>query len=129
MRLNYLASPPLVVAYALAGSMEIDLTQDALGTGSNGKSVCLRDIWPSRHEIDAAVRASVDAAMFSKTYASVFDGDENWNKLDIPSGDRFLWRNDSTYVKKPPVLRRHALSSRRSRTSRARVCSRCSVTR
>jgi aconitate hydratase len=104
VRLNYLASPPLVVAYAQAGSMEIDLTQDALGTGSNGKSVYLRDIWPSRHEIDAAVRTSVTAAMFSKTYASVFEGDENWNKLDIPSGDRFLWRNDSTYVKKPPYF-------------------------
>ena len=104
VRLNYLASPPLVVAYALAGSMDVDLTNDALGTGSDGKPVYLRDIWPTTHEIDAAVRASVDATMFSRTYSSVYDGDENWNGLDIPGGDRFLWRADSTYVKKPPYF-------------------------
>jgi aconitate hydratase A / 2-methylisocitrate dehydratase len=104
VRLNYLASPPLVVAYALAGTVDIDLGADALGTGNDGKPVYLRDIWPSRHDIDAAVRSSVDAGMFSATYASVFKGDEHWNGLQIPGGDRFAWRDDSTYVKKPPYF-------------------------
>jgi aconitate hydratase len=104
VRLNYLASPPLVVAYALAGTMDVDLATDPLGAGAGGKPVYLRDIWPGSREIDDIVRASVDARMFSQTYASVFQGDENWNGLDVPGGDRFAWRTDSTYVKKPPYF-------------------------
>jgi aconitate hydratase len=104
VRLNYLASPPLVVAYALAGTMDIDILNEPLGTGTGGRPVYLRDIWPTSREIDDVVRASIDAAMFSRTYASVFQGDENWNALDVPLGNRFAWRDDSTYVKRPPYF-------------------------
>jgi len=100
----YLASPPLVVAYALAGTVNIDLTRDPLGTGSDGKPVHLRDIWPSAEEIDAAIGSAVTSDLFSREYSRIFDGDENWQRLDAPTGAMFQWDPDSTYVREPPFF-------------------------
>ena len=100
-RANYLASPPLVVAYALAGRMDIDLATEPLGTNDRGEEVFLRDIWPSQDEINEAVRTSVKTEMFRAKYAEVYAGDERWNALDTPMGDRFAWDEDSTYVRQP----------------------------
>ncbi|HVN64857.1 MAG TPA: aconitate hydratase AcnA, partial [Candidatus Binataceae bacterium] len=104
VRFNYLASPPLVVAYAIAGTMDIDLENHPLGTGLNGKPVYLRDIWPAPDEVAAEISKSVSAAMFKGEYAQVFDGDEQWRGLAVPEGDLFKWQADSTYVQAPPVL-------------------------
>jgi aconitate hydratase A / 2-methylisocitrate dehydratase len=104
VKMNYLASPPLVVAYALAGTMDIDLTTEPLGTGSDGRPVFLSDIWPSEAEISAVVRDSVAAEMFTRSYADVFTGDERWAALDVPAGDVFSWDAESTYVRKPPYF-------------------------
>ena len=105
VRANYLASPPLVVAYALAGSMNIDITTEPLGTGTDGKPVYLKDIWPTEQEIQQAMLHSVTSEAFRKQYASVFDGDVRWQKLPVPTGDRFaVGRRDSTYMRKPPFL-------------------------
>jgi aconitate hydratase len=104
VKANYLASPPLVVAYALAGRMDVDLLTEPLGRDEDGNDVYLRDIWPSREEIDATVAGSVEGAMFSRTYADVFTGDERWRGLDTPSGDLFAWEPDSTYVRLPPYF-------------------------
>ena len=104
IRANYLASPPLVVAYALAGHMDVDVDADPLGEDDDGKPVYLRDIWPSRIEIDEAVRASVKSEMFSSQYADVFSGDDTWRNLDIPEGDLFAWEEHSTYVRRPPYF-------------------------
>lgn len=104
VRNNFLASPPLVVAYALAGSLHIDMNKDPLGTGSDGKPVYLRDIWPSRTEIQEAVTSCIDSAMFRDSYAKVFDGDSNWNSVKVPTGSRFAWADDSTYVRNPPYF-------------------------
>jgi len=104
VRANYLASPPLVVAYALAGTVDFDPYSEPLGTGSDGKPVMLKDIWPSRAEVQAAIDASIDRAMFEKVYGSVFDGDEEWKKLPVPSGDLYAWDAKSTYVKHPPYF-------------------------
>jgi aconitate hydratase len=103
-RANYLASPPLVVAYALAGRMDVDLYAEPLGTGSDGEPVYLRDIWPSQQEIRDAVRSSVKTEQFEREYADVFRGDENWRELPIPSGDRYEWDPGSTYVRLPPFF-------------------------
>ena len=100
VKANYLASPPLVVAYALAGRMDIDLDNEPLGEDQNGEPVFLRDIWPGAEEIKQAVGASVESEMFSRNYAEVFSGDETWNAVDVPSGDRYTWP-DSTYVRRP----------------------------
>ncbi len=100
VKANYLASPPLVVAYALAGRMDIDLNQDPLGEGSGGQPVYLRDIWPDSEEIKQVVGESVASEMFKRNYAGVFDGDENWNAVEVPEGDRYDWP-DSTYVRQP----------------------------
>jgi aconitate hydratase len=100
VKANYLASPPLVVAYALAGRMDIDLVNEPLGEDQNGESVFLRDIWPSAEEIKRVVGESVGAEMFSRNYAEVFSGDENWDAVEVPSGDRYTWP-DSTYVRRP----------------------------
>ncbi len=100
-RANYLASPPLVVAYALAGRMDIDLYSEPLGTGTDGEPVYLRDIWPSGPEIAAAVRESVKTEMFTLKYASVYDGDDRWRALPVPEGSTFAWDESSTYVRKP----------------------------
>ncbi len=104
VKLNYLASPPLVVAYALAGSLEVDLTKDPLGVGSDGEPVYLADIWPTPEEIEAAVSGAIDADLFSSRYADVFAGDERWQALPTPTGDTFAWDSDSTYVRKPPYF-------------------------
>jgi aconitate hydratase len=104
VRANYLASPPLVVAYALAGKMEIDLLREPLGRDSAGMPVYLRDIWPSSAEINATVAECVADAMFRRQYADAFGGDERWKSLDVPPGDRFAWDPASTYVRKPPFF-------------------------
>jgi aconitate hydratase len=104
VRANYLASPPLVVAYALAGRMTIDLTSEPLGTDDKGQDVYLRDIWPSQREIQDAMIRSVRSEMFQKEYANVFDGDERWRSLQVPTGDRFKWDDTSTYIRKPPFV-------------------------
>jgi aconitate hydratase len=104
VRFNYLASPPLVVAYAIAGTMDIDLEKQPLGTGSDGAPVFLRDIWPSQEEVAGAVSNSVHASMFSSEYAQVFEGDERWRSLKIPAGNLFRWEPDSMYVKAPPFF-------------------------
>ena len=104
VKANYLASPPLVVAYALAGTMNIDLTTEPLGAGSDGKPVYLRDIWPSNEEVQSAVRASVKPEMFEAEYAQAFDGDANWQSMPVPTGGIYVWDDKSTYIKKPPYF-------------------------
>ncbi|HVA40244.1 MAG TPA: aconitate hydratase AcnA [Candidatus Binataceae bacterium] len=104
VRFNYLASPPLVVAYALAGTMDFDPERDSLGKDQEGNPVYLRDIWPSTREIAEAVAGSIDSAMFRKEYGQVFDGDEHWRGLKVPEGDLFRWQKDSLYVKAPPFF-------------------------
>jgi len=103
VRVNYLASPPLVVAYALVGRMDIDLSHEPLGH-PNGKPVFLADIWPTRNEIEQTIEKCVRSEMFQKTYADVYKGDERWRSLSIPEGDLYVWENDSTYVKHPPYF-------------------------
>ena len=103
-RANYLASPPLVVAYALAGRMDIDIVNDSLGTDKSGKPVYLRDIWPTPQEVETAMRDSVTSEMFRKEYADVFTGDEHWRALPIPEGDLYAWDPKSTYIKNPPYF-------------------------
>jgi aconitate hydratase len=104
VKLNYLASPPLVVAYALAGTLDIDLQQEPLGTGSDGKPVFLRDVWPSQREIQDALASAVDATMYRQVYRDVFAGDTRWADLDVPGSDRFPWDPGSTYVRHPPYF-------------------------
>jgi aconitate hydratase len=104
VRANYLASPPLVVAYALAGRMDIDLTTEPLGTDSAGKPVYLHEIWPSNAEIDAAIGEAVTEAAFRARYADVFAGDDNWRNLEVPASERYAWDPASEYVKKPPYF-------------------------
>ncbi len=104
IKANYLASPPLVVAYALAGTMDIDLTTDPLGEGSDGQPVFLRDIWPTNEEVASTVRAAINRGMFQHQYAHVFDGDKNWKSLSIPTGGIYQWDDTSTYIKKPPYF-------------------------
>ena len=103
-RANYLASPPLVVAYALAGTMDIDLATEPLGTDQDGQAVFLSDIWPSQDEIRAAVRTSVRTEQFREQYADVFRGDEQWRSLPVPEGERYTWAEESTYVRRPPFF-------------------------
>jgi aconitate hydratase len=103
-KLNYLASPPLVVAYALAGTMEADLTAEPLGTGSDGQPVYLRDIWPSQAEIGEVIASCVRPEMFTREYAEVFAGDQRWRSLPVPAGDMFDWDPSSTYVRRPPYF-------------------------
>ena len=103
-KMNYLASPPLVVAYALAGTMDIDLTRDPLGSGDDGEPVYLRDIWPSSQEIAETVESALQSDMFRRRYAEVYEGDAHWRSLEIPTGDRFAWDGDSTYVRRPPFF-------------------------
>jgi aconitate hydratase len=104
VRANYLASPPLVVAYALAGSMTIDLTTEPLGTGKDGQPVYLRDIWPTAREVQDTLLASVTSAMYREKYADVFQGDDRWRALPTPEGDTFEWEPDSTYIRRPPYF-------------------------
>ncbi|MBP2414653.1 aconitate hydratase [Arthrobacter stackebrandtii] len=104
VKMNFLASPPLVIAYALAGSMHVDLLRDPLGTSAAGEPVFLKDIWPTTAEIKEVVGANLAAHMFTDGYADVYHGDENWRGMDVPEGDMFAWSNDSTYVRKPPYF-------------------------
>ena len=104
IKMNYLASPPLVVAYALAGTMDTDLTTEPIGTGSSGQAVYLRDLWPTPAEIESIVESAVAAEMFTRDYADVFSGDERWQDLDVPPGETFSWDPDSTYVRHPPYF-------------------------
>src|SRR5690554_412570 len=103
-QMNFLASPPLVVAYALAGSLYVNLTTDPLGTGSDGKPVYLRDIWPSPQIVEKTIAANLKANMFTEGYADVYAGDERWQGMKIPKGDTFEWQPESTYVRKPPFF-------------------------
>ena len=103
-RMNFLASPPLVVAYALAGTLDVDLTREPLGTDKDGKPVYLADIWPSDAEIQELATRSIDSQMFRQSYASVFKGDENWANIKVPTGQRYTWDAKSTYVKNPPYF-------------------------
>ena len=104
VKMNYLASPPLVVAYALAGTMNHDFEKDALGTDKEGKPVLLKDIWPTEAEIQSVIDSSISSEMFKKDYASVFEGDHRWKSLDTPTGKTFDWDPKSTYVRKPPYF-------------------------
>jgi len=104
IKMNYLASPPLVIAYALAGTMDLDLTTEPLGTGTDGQPVYLRDIWPSPHEVQRTIDESVTAEMFANDYADVFAGTQQWQELPTPTGDTFEWDAESTYVRKPPYF-------------------------
>ncbi|MFI9590104.1 aconitate hydratase AcnA [Nonomuraea sp. NPDC052265] len=104
VKMNYLASPPLVVAYALAGTMDIDLDNQPLGLGSDGQPVFLRDVWPAPEEIAAVVHSSIGRDMFERDYADVFKGDDHWRSLPIPTGDTFEWDPSSTYVRKAPYF-------------------------
>ncbi|CCK26810.1 Aconitate hydratase [Streptomyces davaonensis JCM 4913] len=104
VKMNYLASPPLVVAYALAGSMKVDITTEALGTDQDGKPVFLKDIWPTEAEVNDVVANAIGEDMFSKSYQDVFAGDAQWQALSIPTGNTFEWDAESTYVRKPPYF-------------------------
>ena len=104
VKMNYLASPPLVVAYAIAGTMNIDLNNDAIGTNQEGKAIYLKDIWPSTKEIQETIKGAIDSEMFTKRYADVFKGDEKWQSLSTPTGKTFTWVDSSTYVRKPPYF-------------------------
>jgi aconitate hydratase len=104
VKMNYLASPPLVVAYAIAGSMDADLVNEPLGQDPDGNDVYLKDIWPSEREIAETIESAVQSDMFRASYGEVFEGDERWKSLDIPTGDRFAWSEDSTYVRLPPYF-------------------------
>jgi aconitate hydratase len=104
VKMNYLASPPLVVAYALAGTMDIDLLNDSLGTDEQGENVYLRDVWPTEAEIDEIIASAIGAEMFTDSYADVFAGDEQWQSLPTPEGETFAWDPESTYVRKPPYF-------------------------
>ena len=108
VKANYLASPPLVVAYALAGRMDLDLTSDALGQDEDGNDVFLTDIWPSPEDVQATIASALQQEMFTRTYADVFTGDERWRELDTPEGELFAWDPDSTYVRLPPYFERMA---------------------
>ena len=104
VRANYLASPPLVVAYAIAGTMDIDLAKEPLGIGNDGKPVFLKDVWPSRKEVEEVVEKHIKQDMYRRVYATVFDGDEQWANLKVPEGDLYRWDDASTYVKHPPYF-------------------------
>jgi aconitate hydratase len=104
VKMNYLASPPLCVAYALAGTMDIDLLDEPLGQDKDGEDVYLKDIWPSAEDVARTVEEAVQSDMFTSSYGEVFAGDEHWNSLEVPEGDRFAWSDDSTYVRQPPFF-------------------------
>ncbi len=128
VKANYLASPPLVVAYALAGRMDLDLTTEPLGEGADGEPVFLRDIWPSSEEIKQVVGDSVAAEMFKRNYAEVFAGDEEWNAVEVPEGDRYDWP-DSTYVRQPSFFQDIPADPPGLVPVEGRGCWRCSATR
>src|SRR6185437_8042620 len=104
VKMNYLASPPLCVAYALAGTMDIDLYNEPLGDDEHGNPVYLKDIWPTAAEVAETILDAVQSDMFRKSYSEVFDGDDRWNSLEVPAGDSFAWDEQSTYVRRPPFF-------------------------
>ena len=104
VRANYLMSPPLVVAFALAGRVDVDLRKDPLGTGKDGKPVFLADVWPSQREVEEAVQHSISSDMFRKTYGEVYSGDEHWQSLKVPKGNTYAWEHDSTYIQRAPYF-------------------------
>ncbi|HEY9016387.1 MAG TPA: aconitate hydratase AcnA, partial [Gemmatimonadales bacterium] len=104
VRANYLMSPPLVVAFALAGRIDIDLLQEPLGLDQRGSPVFLRDIWPTSAEVEKTLQSAIQSDMYRRSYGAVFAGDERWNALEVPEGDRFAWQSDSTYVRRPPYF-------------------------
>ncbi|MBZ5597527.1 MAG: aconitate hydratase AcnA [Acidobacteriia bacterium] len=104
VRANYLMSPPLVVAFALAGRIDVDLRKDAIGKDKQGKSVYLADVWPSRREVDEAIQKSISSDMFRKSYGEVYEGDERWRSLPVPKGETYSWEKDSTYIRKAPYF-------------------------
>ena len=104
VRMNFLASPPLVVAYALAGNLNVDLYSEPLGVGNDGAAVYLKDIWPSAHKIHETIASSIDSDMFRKSYSSIFRGDQHWRDLPVPEGEIYTWDEDSTYVRNPPYF-------------------------
>jgi aconitate hydratase len=104
VKMNYLASPPLCVAYALAGTMDVDITGDPIGQDESGQDVYLRDIWPTEREVAETIGEAVRADMFQRSYGEVFSGDERWRGIDVPGGERFAWQEDSTYVRLPPYF-------------------------
>jgi aconitate hydratase len=111
IRANYLASPPLVVAYGLAGRMDIDLESDPLGTDAEGEPVYLADLWPDAEEVRATIHDSVDPSMFEEKYADVFEGDDRWDALDAPTGDVYEWDDESTYIREPPFFQEFPLEA------------------
>ena len=121
VRANYLASPPLVVAYALAGSMQIDLTREPLGHDKQGKPVYLADIWPKTDEVQDLVETTITAKMFKTKYASVFDGDANWRKVKVPAGLTYAWDMGSTYVQNPPYFEGMTIDAEAGRRHRERA--------
>ena len=121
VRANYLMSPPLVVAYAIAGRIDLDLDKDPLGVGTDGKPVFLRDIWPSSREVAETMARAVESPMFSTVYAQVFEGNDQWKSLDVPTGQTFAWDGRSTYVKHPPYFgKRRSVPLKRRCRPRAR---------
>jgi aconitate hydratase len=104
VKMNYLASPPLCVAYALSGTMDADIVHDPIGQDQQGQDVYLRDIWPSEREVADTIEQAIQSDMFRRSYGEVFAGDERWNSLEVPTGDRFAWAGDSTYVRLPPYF-------------------------
>ena len=129
MRANYLASPPLVVAYALAGSMYSDLLKQPLGLDQRGKKVFLKDIWPSSREIHGMVRKTINKQMFIKKYADVFKGDSHWRGIRVKGGLTYGWDKKSTYVQNPPYFVGMGRHPARSPTSSTPACSACCSTR
>src|SRR5206468_7620328 len=103
-RASYLASPPLVVAYALAGTVDIDLEREPLGTDRAGNPVFLRELWPTQQEVEATVARSVKPEMFARTYANVFTGNPRWNEIRVPEGELYRWNPESTYIHEPPFF-------------------------
>ena len=122
VKMNYLASPPLGVAYALAGSLKVDLVNDPLGEDADGNPVYLRDIWPSTREIQEAVESSVTSEMFRTSYASAFKGDARWNSIDSPAGEMFDWQDDSTYIQNPPYFQGMTLDAPGAPTIKGARC-------
>ena len=129
VKMNYLASPPLVIAYALAGTMDFDFDTEPLGQDTDGNDVFLKDIWPAPADVERTIAQSISKEMFTTDYADVFAGDERWQSLPTPEGNTFDWDDDSTYVRKPPYFDGMQWSPRRSTTSAARGCWPSSVTR
>ena len=102
VRANYLMSPPLVVAFALAGRIDIDMRKDPIGKGNDGQDVYLADLWPASREVEETTRQSISSDMFSKSYAEVFQGDERWRGLAVPKGETYAWDKNSTYIQRAP---------------------------